>query len=587
MMFIFSLPKDILYFLGRYFSISKEEEEKGVFKFNSDWRNFLNTSKEYFGELKKHSRIVVLTGCYADKYLKSSQFRERILRTIINPLEQLELRCNFPTIPLPFVSPEIKLITLNNLGRINIVAAGEYYIDNFPVHLNELTLQNCEIINPENCPPLRSIHLDKCKLNGKKKIDVSLFSILEEASFNGMMIYNYQSLAHLKILCIENNDMISDVSCFSAVKKLKFTFCPRITDVSSLGNVYSLDLWCCDGIRDVSSLGTVRNLCLSSCENLIDVSALGNVPNLNLGWCTQVKDISRLKNVRKLGLYAFTGNDDLSALETVQTLTVAHSPQLSSISMLKNIQELDITDCRKITDFKGLHSLKKLTMGSDWDGESDEDFQLPFQISDGIEIIRNLKDCELNGIILNGVKEHEVHEEEMTPETRTTTVLSFCHLQDIPKLTFHDCVFNGLPERMFDRLQCLTIQDCYEFTSLPELPSLGYLNIDRCQSLTHLRLSAGDGKYPLYSVKIFLCIALTGITVNRRINCMNIRSCDLLYQITIKNQVDHLRTESCNNLKHFDLSAATAAGVIEISPHGNGDCLPDYRNDDAADNDDT
>jgi hypothetical protein len=588
MMFIFSLPKDILYFLGRYFSISKEEQDegiKGVFKFNPDWRNFLNTSQEYFGELKNHSQIVVLEGCYADKYLKSSQFRERILRTIITPLEQLELRCNFPTIPLTF-SQEIKLATLNNLGRINKIAANQYRINDFPVHLNELTLQKCEIFNPENCPPLRSIHLEKCTLNGQKTIDVSLFRILEEASFNGMKIRNYRSLAHLKIVCIKNNDWISDVRCFRAVKKLTFNFCPRITDVSSLGKVHHLDLAYCDGITDVSSLGTVHKLCLGACENLTDVSALGNVPNLNLAGCTKLKDISCLRNVLELGLFWFSGNDDLSALEKVHKLSVTHYPQLSSIRMLKNIQELDITDCAKITDFKGLHSLKKLTIGSYWDGESDEDFQLPFHVTDGIEIIHNLKECVLNGIIFNGVNEQEVHKEGLTSETSTTTVLSFCHLKDIQKLTFHDCVFRSFPERVFDRLQCLTIHDCYEFTSLPELPSLGYLNIDRCQSLTHLRLSAPNSKYPLYSVKIFLCVALTGITVNRRINRMSIRNCDLLYQITIKNKVDHVRTESCSNLKHFDLSAATAAGVIEISPHGTGDCLPDYRNDDATDDDD-
>jgi hypothetical protein len=231
-----------------------------------------------------------------------------------------------------------------------------------------------------------------------------------------------------------------------------------------------------------------------------------------------------------------------------------------------------------------LHSLKKLTIGFEWDGEGEEDFQLPFQITDGIEVIHNLKECVLNGIVLNGVIEQHEENEEVSSERNSTAVLSFCHLQDIQKLSFHDCVFKSLPERMFDRLQSLTIHDCNEFISLPELPSLGYLNIASCQSLTHLRLSATEGKYPLYSVEIHLCTALSGITVHRRVNRKRVQNCELLHQITLKNKVDYLRTESCNNLTHFDFSAAAAA--IDINPHKQRDCLPDYRNDPTPGNND-
>jgi hypothetical protein len=340
MMFIFSLPKDILHFLSHYFSIEKvvEEEIKTVFKFNSEWTNFLNTSKEYCGEWKKHSRIVVLKACYAEKYLNSSRFRERILQTIVDPLEQLELRCNFPDFR---ISPGITPVNSKFLGSIHKIAANQYRIADFPAHLTELSLRTC-VLNPEDCPPLRTIQLDMCAVNGKNEIDVSRFQILEEASFTRMKIRNYHTLAHLKSVSIENDDSIVDVSCFRGVKKLRFNFCRNITDVSSLGNVHHLNLGHCDGITDVSSLGTIKDLTLISCDNVTDVSALGNVPVLNIGWCTKVKDISCLRNVRELRLYVFKGNYNLSNLENTQTLSLRYSQDLSIISMPKNIQELDI-----------------------------------------------------------------------------------------------------------------------------------------------------------------------------------------------------------------------------------------------------
>jgi hypothetical protein len=282
-----------------------------------------------------------------------------------------------------------------------------------------------------------------------------------------------------------------------------------------------------------------------------------------------MKVISALRNVQELTVYGFSGIRDLSGLENVRKLDVSYTPQLSSISMLKKVEELDIMECRKISDFNGLHSLKKLTIGFEYD-ESVENFPSPFRVIDGIDILQSLEECSLNGIIFN--EDHE---------RRNESELSFRHLQYIPRLSFTFCVFRSFPQGMFDHLQSLSLEECNEFTSLPDLPSLRYLTIYGCEGLKYLRLSS-NSKFPLYSVKILGCSALIEIIVTRRINCMNIWHCSRLSQLTIKNQVDHLRTKSCKNMKRLNLFSPVKR--MEINPHDDVDCLADYL-DDATDDD--
>jgi hypothetical protein len=48
-MSIVCIPQDLLYFVANYLLI-REQQNKLIFKFSRDWRNFMNTSKQYFVE---------------------------------------------------------------------------------------------------------------------------------------------------------------------------------------------------------------------------------------------------------------------------------------------------------------------------------------------------------------------------------------------------------------------------------------------------------------------------------------------------------------------------------------------------------
>jgi hypothetical protein len=72
---LLSLPQDILRLIANYFK-TVEDQDKQIFQFPLDWRNFLDTSKEYFKQWKKESQLIDLSSDYADKFYQSKTFRK-------------------------------------------------------------------------------------------------------------------------------------------------------------------------------------------------------------------------------------------------------------------------------------------------------------------------------------------------------------------------------------------------------------------------------------------------------------------------------------------------------------------------------
>jgi hypothetical protein len=86
-----SIPGDVLYLIANYLLVAKEQN-KSIFQFSFDWRNFINTKKESFGIWKQKNQLLVLKPAYAVAFVQYVKFRERILHVIEDPLEQLVLR---------------------------------------------------------------------------------------------------------------------------------------------------------------------------------------------------------------------------------------------------------------------------------------------------------------------------------------------------------------------------------------------------------------------------------------------------------------------------------------------------------------
>jgi hypothetical protein len=262
---IHKLPNDLFHLLATYL-VGGNDAEKRFFRFSLDWRNFMNANKKHFGELKKHNQIIALDLKYAMKFNSCPRFRRLILNLIVAPAEQLQLN---------FTEPIYQTKDLAFPDSVNAIYVQGSISERKDMD-DRLALWNCKILSvlQDVSGPMQYFTLEFP--------DDSSRNILEEVEFSSIHPRNYQVLSHLKSVSISKTRIITAVSCFRNVKKLKFHGCPCITDVSCLKEVYDLELSWCNGITDVSSLGKVYRLNLSESENIKSVSALGNVHELNL-----------------------------------------------------------------------------------------------------------------------------------------------------------------------------------------------------------------------------------------------------------------------------------------------------------------
>jgi Leucine-rich repeat (LRR) protein len=523
--YITSIPREVLYLVANYLLVY-EEQSKQIFRFNADWRNFMNCSKSHFGDWKKHTQVVVLPMLYADKFQKSSKFRERILQTIANPLLQLELN---------FVSWNLNITPIGVDGEFKSLNFQSSYINRFPVVSDELFLQECIVESFRSCPTVRKLTIQDV---GSTTLDVSSLTIREAAEFSSMNLLNYHTLSHLKNISISCCDSIADVSCFQNVKKLRFHKCPNIIDVSCLSKVYELELSSCLGITDVSSLGGVYNLNLSYSANITDVSALGNVHTLDLRCCGRLVDVSALHHVMELKMEDFDGGD-FSGLEKVERLQLIYSVA-SDITMLKNLKELSLYQCRNTTHFHGLTNLRALTIGYIDDRRKQG---LPFTIASGLEIFHELLSLTATSVRF----EEQEQEQEGEQANNSAAKLSFRHLQSLQSLSLKYCQFFRIPKTTLTTLRSLQIYGCDYFEELPQdLPFLRELSISYCPKLVVLELSSGMASstlYPVYSVEVSKCFGLRTVLVNRKVSRMIINGCRRLAQLTVNESIGYLETD--------------------------------------------
>jgi hypothetical protein len=500
------LPTELFHVLATYLVVGNEYHTR-FFRFSFDWRNFLNTHKKYFGELKMQHQILALNPDSSRKFNSCSYFRERILNLIEDPSEQLQLMLTTSLQSKSFkISESSKSIPVEtNLSEYR-------FDDNF-------SIWNCKILSVSRTS-LNGMHAIKFLPPGSNSRN-----ILKEAIFKAVDLCNYQALSHLTSVSISNTYSVTDVSCFRNAKKLNFSCCPNIIDVSSLGNVHEPELLSCNGITDVSSLGEVHRLNLSNSQNIEDVSALGNVHDLNLSGCRKVKnisslgnghilnleecplitDVSMLNNVYELHLHGFTG-DSLSGLKNVQKLYLEYSNSIKDITMLDKLMIVCIKHCYHITSIEGLDNLKQLELGNGL-----------FLFNFGKLIGRKLQTLTLRGGMM----------EEEPASYRYSDLISWCNLVAISHLKLILMSFIRIPSTLV-HLQTLHVKDWKEFSFLPELPSLGDLVIDSCQGLLELSLFGEEFKYPLYNVEIYGCSHVKRIAAFCKVSKMKVANCNAL-----------------------------------------------------------
>jgi hypothetical protein len=494
--FLYYLPPEILRLLANYF-LKDEDQNKKIFWFSRDWRNFLNTNRQHFAKWKKESQLIVLHLPLASKFYSSSEVRERVAQYIENPREQIEIFLTYQH--YEHYSTSINLGSINNLKRISISSS---HVSSTPslkvgrVDFVECSLENVSLMDYSNVP---HVHYEDTRFS--TALDFSVFKELEQGLFIVKSCINYHCLRDLKCLQISHCLSITDVSCFSNIPILTLSHCPNITDVSSLSKCRELDLTGNTGITDVSALGNVYSLKLNRCEDVADVSSLNNVHTLGLSHCPRITDISGLNSVVIL---------DISRSSAI-------SADFTNLQFLKELK----MKTHKTKSLQSLRSLRKLELSGNilWKAVLNSSF---------------LVIAKLSELVMKRI------DRETAPAPTTMDPEYIQAILHIPNLTLKDCsFFQEFP--YIDCLRSLTLSGCENLTSLPCLPALGYLTISSCVRLHTLNiLGRADVKYPIYQLKVGLCESLRRISFQRKVFDCSV-SGENLNTLEVLEQIDYLK----------------------------------------------
>jgi hypothetical protein len=533
------IPQELLRAIAS-FLLTENESGKVIFQFSLDWRNFINTTKDY-REWKRETQYLSLTREYSKLFWDSVQFREKIDGHIKCRLLQLKLFLNLTSINCPDsfdLSVALAGINMIAISQLGFDVVSEQIPESFTFkYLNFCSNVKKLIFSSETMK--RIFDLSPLNPAGSSLEEFSLFNPLRV----NHTLLNYETLRFVKSVIIIQCESIVDVSCFHKAETLNLSYCWNITDVHALGHVSRLNLTGCTQIQDISALGNVHSLNVSNCPLIEDISHLTNVKNLDLGDCLLITDLSALQNVEKLSFRGFQGHSlvglkkikaltlvgvstaiDLRPVRnTLTELTLTDSPLISDITMLNKLENLVIDYSSPITDFTGLASLRVLRIFSHYRRMDS------FHINAGLDVFKQLRVLALQNSF---GKEIMFPLLEQSPRLKSLFLSSrgfdcaFLSRFSFPFLTTFSISNNSdidtIPAQCFPHLQDLKINNCSSFELLPELPNLNSLTIQGSFKLILLNLIGTEKSNPMEKVSIVDCRNLKEIVVLRRIGVLSV-----------------------------------------------------------------
>jgi hypothetical protein len=210
--------------------------------------------------------------------------------------------------------------------------------------------------------------------------------------------------------------------------------------------------------------------------------------------------------------------------------------------MITTLQELKMRGCGNIHDLSDLVKLKKLEIDGRTSIHLPNSFTLrKFSLCQQLVHItdHDLKRIKMNNFILDSENGN--------------------WLEDMTELRFNCCLFQ-IEVPPLRNLQSLIIVKCKRFTSLPYLPSLGFLEISECNHLGPCFVLLGDSteednKFPIYEVKISNCFGVSTISFHRKIFQCEIIMCGDLHELKVFAQIDLLQIGECHDTERILLTA--------------------------------
>jgi hypothetical protein len=527
------LPQELFLFLSYYLL---DDGKNKAFQFNSDWRNLMNSNKEYFGELKRQTRYISLIN-NSNQFLIDPLFRQRILSLVGNPSWQVS--CSFQDC-VGEVGELHDVTVLCNLNRIYIFKGMARSLS-LITNVERVEYRSNDYLSAFNCFAKVKKELSICIVyHGEDESKVPTYDLsclsptLEKLCVFVRRVANYHLLPNLRDVEFCGCDSITDVSCFQNAEIARFTCCRNVTNVNSLANVKELVLVGCDGVTDVSQLGRVGKLEISCCRNLHDISGLSTVHTLTVSRFS-VTLLSQLNRNTVLNLSGFpaelTSVQFLSGNKLLRMVDISNNNAVQDISVLNTVEILSIRRCFLIKSLTGLTALKELNMiGVE-------------EIESGFEVFQQLRKLSIGNL---KHKEQIVHALEEAPFLSSLTLVdsnlpinAFVQLEE---LTLECCdKITEFPSTLI-RLKSLKTANCGNLVSFPDfLPSLQFLVIDGCNKLSLLKIFGDPNVHPLNNVKILQCGELNEIQITRRIILLEIRRCQKLNAISGRDFIGSLK----------------------------------------------
>jgi hypothetical protein len=580
--YLFQLPHDVIIFMLDFLKSEKFQGKK-IYELSYDTRFFLNSNKKCYGDYKREIQLIRMGRIKSTEFMASAAFRERVLKTILDPRQQLSL-----TLVRPEVIQRLdrNFYDLSNLSRIHSISLSDCSIKKFsPLEeVEHLSLDNCMTTDLTPFANVKRLHYLSRQRDATT--DLSCLENVEEVMISCGKISHYENLKNAKKLEFIGVTELYDVSCFAEAYSVRFFYCPNITSLHRLGNLHSLSINDCPLTdEDVTMFGNIHSLTITKCLTISNISKLHNVHELTLDGCPHILDLSGLDSIEKFSFKSFQGISlhgletakivdisssnniiDLSPLSNVEELNIMHCRQIIDISMLQKVRKLNISFCSQINSFIGLNNVEELIMKSNSPQQ--------FTIQHGMEIFPRLKLFTFGEItnfseLMDCFLKHQEQISLIRKQQSYQLPFPAHHSSSsIPKMSFYYCSFNyhaGLSQILsltfydvkdlqeipfFPYLRHLEINNCRSFRKLSGLPCLNTLSINSCPSLRSLAIidpgmnpyypNDPKKKFPIYEIFVFDCENLREIQVGRQIAYFQINECSKLAVIKGSRFINHL-----------------------------------------------
>lgn len=278
------------------------------FLLQKDYHSLMNTSKQYFHDVKKKTIYFMLNKEYSLRYFEDLNFRSLLLNQVENGWKQIGLILWKP------------------------------WDGN-----KELPLHHVRFVF-QDCPPLTDLdHIES--IDGSCSLQTIPFlpKLKKLVIRQGIELKNVQHLSHLSDISFSFCLLLTDIRALKDVPNLSFEYC-GIQNISMLGNQRKLRI-ASSLIMNVHSLSNVRYLSLHDCGNIVDVSSLKGIYHLKITHCKKIEDISGL------------GGHYLIMIETL-------SPNLKGFHSLAGVPHINLVDCSLFMDSSFLRHCKSVVLHS-------------------------------------------------------------------------------------------------------------------------------------------------------------------------------------------------------------------------------